>query len=214
MRPLKAIYQTLYAYYGDLHWWPADSPFEVMVGAVLTQNTAWTNVEKAIRQFEGELSPERVVQLSSDELEAIIRPAGFYRQKAQYLKAVSEWFLCYDADPKRVRSCSPDAIRSELLAVRGVGNETADSILLYAFDFPAFVIDAYTIRLFQRIPLNAGNKYMEIKRFCEAQIPKDAILYNRFHALIVENAKEHCRKKPLCDDCPLANICAKQGLPL
>lgn len=210
MRSLETIYQTLYAHYGDLHWWPADSTFEVMVGAVLTQNTAWTNVEKAMRQFKGELSPERIVQLSSDELEAIIRPAGFYRQKAQYLKAVSAWFLRYDADPKRVRSGSPEVIRSELLAVRGVGNETADSILLYAFDFPSFVVDAYTMRLFQRIPLAAGNKYMEIKRFCEAQLPTDAVLYNRFHALIVENAKEHCRKKPICVGCPLANMCAKK----
>lgn len=210
---LRAIYQTLYAHYGDLHWWPAHSPFEVMVGVVLTQNTAWPNVEKAIRQFKGELSPERIIQLSSDELEAIIRPAGFYRQKAQYLKAVSAWFLRYDADPKRVRSCSPDGIRSELLAVRGGGSETADSIILYAFDLPTFVIDAYTIRLFQRIPLDAGNKYMEIKRFCEAQMPADVALYNRFHALIVENAKEYCRKKPICVHCPLANICAKQGEP-
>ena len=212
MRELGQIYQTLYSYYGDLQWWPADTPFEVMVGAILTQNTAWTNVEKAIERFDGSLSPERILDLSIEELQKIIRPAGFYRQKSQYLKAVTEWFMSYDCDIDLIKNCPLSEIRSELLQVRGVGNETADSILLYVFDFPTFVVDAYTMRLFRRFPIDAGNNYMEIKNFCEAKLPRDARLYNRFHALIVRNGKEHCKKKMDCMGCPLEKYCEKMLL--
>lgn len=210
MSPLEQIYETLYAHYGDLKWWPAESPFEVMVGAILTQNTAWTNVEKAIHQLDGQLEPAKILALSDEELQELIRPAGFFRQKAQYLKAISQWFQEYDGDVERVR-CRPLAtLRQELLGVKGVGNETADSILLYAFHLPSFVVDAYTMRLFHRLPLDAGKTYRDVKHYCESALPRDVATYNQLHALIVQNAKDHCKKKPLCQACPLNSKCAKR----
>ncbi|MGI6072455.1 MAG: endonuclease III domain-containing protein [Lachnospiraceae bacterium] len=209
MGKLKKIYHTLYSHYGDLRWWPADTPFEVIAGAILTQNTAWTNVEKAIARFGGDLSPERILSLQTEELQEIIRPAGFYRQKAQYLKAVTEWFASYDCDLNLIKKRPLADIRFELLQVRGVGNETADSILLYAFEFPTFVVDAYTIRFFKRFPVDAGKTYMEVKNFCERELPQDAELYNHFHALIVYNGKEHCKKKTDCAGCPVEKHCKK-----
>jgi len=206
---LEKIYQILFKKYGDLHWWPADTPFEVIIGAILTQNTAWTNVEKALERFEGNLSPERVLNMPLEELQEIIRPSGFYKQKSQYLKAVTEWFAGYDCEINEIKSRPLTDIRSELLKVKGIGNETADSIILYALELPSFVIDAYTMRLFKRIPVDAGTTYMEAKNFCERELPRDAQLYKNFHALIVQNAKEHCRKKALCTACPLEQVCQK-----
>ena len=212
MKRIEIIYSTLYSYYGDLHWWPADTPFEVMVGAVLTQNTAWNNVEKAIQRFHGKLLPDCILDLSEAELQDIIRPAGFYRQKSLYLKAVSEWFLRYDGDVNVIRSQPQDTLRKELLSVKGIGNETADSILLYAFDLPSFVVDAYTMRLFGRFPVDAGKTYTETKRFCEAALPHDAGIYRHFHALIVQNGKDHCKKIAACCGCPLYVQCKKKLL--
>jgi len=209
IRELEKIYQTLYSHYGDLCWWPANTPFEVMAGAILTQNTAWTNVEKALERFNGNLSPGQILNLPIEELEEIIRPAGFYRQKSRYLKAVTEWFMKYDYDIDLIKSRSLPDIRSELLQVRGVGNETADSILLYAFDFPTFVVDAYTMRFFNRFPINAGKTYMEVKNFCEGELPRNAEVYNHFHALIVHNGKKHCKKIMDCAGCPLEEHCEK-----
>jgi endonuclease-3 related protein len=209
MNKLQKIYNTLYSHYGNLNWWPAVTPFEVIVGTILTQNTAWSNVEKAIERFEGDLSPERVMSLSMEELQEIIRPAGFFRQKAQYLKAVTKWFMSYDCNIDKIRECSLSDIRLELLKVRGVGNETADSILLYALCLPSFVVDAYTMRFFRRFPIDAGNTYMEVKNYCEKELPSDIEVYNRFHALIVHNGKEHCKKKAECAGCPLEKYCKK-----
>lgn len=209
LRNLVNIYQTLYAHYGNLRWWPADTPFEVIVGAILTQNTAWTNVEKAIKRFDGNLSAEQILNLPVEEIQEIIRPAGFYRQKSQYLKAAAEWFMSYTCDPDLIKSRSLPEIRSELLRVRGIGNETADSILLYAFNFPVFVVDAYIMRFFRRFPVDAGKTYMEVQSFCENELPQDAEICNRFHALIVHNGKEHCKKKMDCPGCPLEAFCQK-----
>ena len=207
---LLEIYHKLFAHYGDLPWWPAKTPYEVMVGAILTQNTAWTNVEKAIERFEGDLSPERIHHMPLKELQDVIRPAGFYKQKSKYLKALTEWFLTYDCDVKHIQNLNLDDVRKELLSVYGVGNETADSILLYAFHFPTFVVDAYTMRLFKRYPLEAGKTYLQVKKFIERRIPTDVLMYNRFHALIVQNGKDHCKKKPLCEGCPLETTCKKR----
>jgi endonuclease-3 related protein len=140
---LTAIYRALFARYGNLRWWPAKTPYEVIVGAILTQNTAWGNVEKAIANFAGDLSPQRVVGLDLETLIEIIRPAGFFNQKAAYLREVTAWFGKYGFNATAVRKLPLEQIRAELLSVRGVGNETADSILLYAFGFPSFVVDAY-----------------------------------------------------------------------
>ena len=209
MRKLEKIYQTLYSHYGDLQWGNTTPPYEVIVGAILTQNTSWTNVEKAMERFEGILSPERILDLPLEELQEIIRPAGFFRQKSQYLKAVTEWFMSYNGDLKLIKRRPLPDIRSELLRVRGIGNETADSILLYALDFPTFVVDAYTMRFFGRFPIGAGEKYMEVKHFCEEALPKDMVVYRHFHALMVQNGKEHCKKKMDCDGCPLEELCGK-----
>ncbi|MGI6157514.1 MAG: endonuclease III domain-containing protein [Saccharofermentanales bacterium] len=206
---LLEIYETLFSFYGDLQWWPAKTPYEVMVGAILTQNTAWTNVEKAIGRFEGDLSPERIDHLSLEELQDLIRPAGFYKQKSKYLKALTAWFLAYDCDVKRIQNLRLSDVRKELLGVHGVGNETADSILLYAFHFPTFVVDAYTMRLFKRYPLDAGRTYAQVKKFIERRIPADVLMYNRFHALLVQNGKDHCRKKARCEGCALESSCKK-----
>jgi endonuclease-3 related protein len=144
---LTAIYEALLARHGNLSWWPAKTPYEVILGAMLTQNTAWGNVEKAIANFAGDLSPERLMSLDMSALAEIIRPAGFFNQKAAYLKEVTAWFGRYGFDVSAVRKLPLAQARAELLSVRGIGNETADSILLYAFGFPSFVIDAYTTRL-------------------------------------------------------------------
>jgi endonuclease-3 related protein len=208
---LAAIYRALFARYGNLRWWPAKTPYEVIVGAILTQNTAWTNVERAIANFSDDLSPERVMNLDMNSLAEIIRPAGFFNQKARYLREVTAWFGRYDFDVSAARKLPLARIRAELLSVRGVGNETADSILLYAFGFPSFVADAYTARLLSRLPIDAGKGYENVKAYFERELPRDVEIYNNFHALIVVNAKEHCRKKPVCEGCPLSEICAQSA---
>lgn len=210
---LLSIYEKLLAHYGELHWWPAKTPYEVMAGAVLTQNTAWSNVEKAIANFGGGLSPEAVLSADLAELTQTIRPAGFFNQKAVYLKAVTEWFGRYGFDVPTVQREPLSKLRTELLATKGVGPETADSILLYAFGFPTFVVDAYTVRFCDRYPIGAGKGYEAVKAHFEQSIPRSADLYNNFHALIVINAKEHCRKKkPDCSNCPLAGTCGRCGV--
>jgi len=208
---LLSIYETLLARYGDLHWWPAKTTYEMMVGAVLTQNTAWGNVEKAIANFGDRLTPEAVAGADIAELADTIRPAGFFNQKAAYLKALTAWYSGYGYDAAAVRREPLAALRAELLAIKGIGQETADSILLYAFGFLSFVVDAYTIRLCERYPIEAGRGYAKIKAHFEKNLPKSVEIYNGFHAQIVINAKEHCKKKPRCEACPLGEKCGKIG---
>jgi len=207
---ISAIYEMLLAHYGNLRWWPAKTPYEVIVGAVLTQNTAWSNVEKAISNFGDNLSPKYVLDADLAELINIIRPAGFFNQKAVYLKAVTEWYAGYDFDVATIQ-CEPlEKMRTELLSVKGIGKETADSILLYAFGFPTFVVDAYTIRLCERYPVEAGKGYDEVKAYFECNLPHSVDVYNNFHALIVINGKEYCRKKKtFCSSCPLGDTCGR-----
>jgi endonuclease-3 related protein len=207
-KKLLSIYKRLLAEYGDLRWWPARTPYEVIVGAVLTQNTTWVNVEKAIANFgEAGPKPEFVSAAGLPKLTEIIRPAGFFNQKAGYLKSVTEWFYGYGYDVRMVKREPLEKLRRELLSTKGIGPETADSILLYAFDLPTFVIDAYTMRLCERYPIDAGKSYAQVKAYFENSLPKDVDVYNNFHALIVENAKERCRKKPSCGKCPLNRGC-------
>lgn len=209
---LPDVYSTLQRHYGPSAWWPAKTSYEVMVGAILTQNTAWSNVEKALRNFGDKLDPVIVSQMSLAELEAIIRPAGFFRQKALYLKALGDWWSSYDYDIESLRDRPLPELRAEILRVRGVGRETADSILLYAFGLRSFVIDAYTVRLCTRLPLNADLRYESLKRTFEDHLPHSVDIYNNFHALIVIHGKAHCRKKPLCEACPLADVCQRRGV--
>jgi endonuclease-3 related protein len=210
---LLSIYDSLLAHYGDLQWWPAKTPYEVIVGAVLTQNTVWGNVEKAIANFGDNLSPEFVSNTDTTELTDIIRPAGFFNQKAACLKAVTQWFAGYGFDMPTVQRESLEKLRPELLSVKGIGKETADSILLYAFGFPSFVVDAYTMRLCERYPIDAGKGYDTVKTYFEESLPRSEKIYNNYHALIVINGKNHCRKRSLCEGgCPLREICGRFGV--
>lgn len=182
-----------------------------MVGAVLTQNCAWSNVVKALANIGGRLSPAFIRDSADDDLIDMIRPAGFFNQKVRYLKAVTEWYSQYNYDVDTVKHEPLVKLRRELLATRGIGRETADSILLYAFGLPTFVVDAYTVRLNERLQLGAGNNYDEIKGSFErnlAMVEHDnADVYNRYHALIVIHGKERCHKKPACADCPITDMC-------
>ena len=207
MKDLYRIFTILLQTYGPQHWWPARTPFEVMVGAVLTQNTAWSNVEKAIANFGPNLTPKFIAAASHGDLAAIIRPSGYYAQKAIRLTALVDWFARYDWDLNRVAQEDSDKLRSELLAVKGIGYETADSILLYAFNRPFFVVDAYTRRLFSRLGYDLTAGYDDLRQEIEANLPRDVHVYNEFHALIVTHGKQCCRKQPACGDCPVQELC-------
>ena len=213
------VYERLLARYGAQGWWPADSPFEVMVGAVLTQATAWTNVEMAIANLRDAdaLSPRAVREMDAADLEALIKPSGFFRVKARRLKALCEFIGARFADDISAMAREPaESLRREILAVEGVGEETADDILLYALGFPIFVVDAYTRRLFHRLGASEERApYADLQRMFLAALPRDAALFNEYHALIVRHAIARCRKRaPLCEGCPLSDACpcaAKTG---
>ena len=210
MKNLYEIYEIFLAHYGDPEWWPAKTPYEVIVGAVLTQNTNWSNVEKAIANFGDNLSPEFIMQTDLEALAEIIKPAGFFNQKSRYLKAVTTWYSRYNFNVETVMQNNLHKIRRELLAVDGIGKETADDILLYAFGFPTFVVDAYTKRLISRLPVKLEDcGYDGIKKYFESNLPKYSEIYNNFHAFIVINAKKHCKKIPTCGGCPLESVCEK-----
>ncbi|MEA4924497.1 MAG: endonuclease III domain-containing protein [Syntrophomonadaceae bacterium] len=209
MRGLLDIYNTLLKAYGQRHWWPADTAYEMMVGAILTQNTTWLNVEKAINNLGKRLSPEYIAAASNEDLAVIIRPSGYYNQKVLKLKALTEWFKKYSYDVEQARQIDGQLLRDELLAVKGVGPETADSILLYALDKPFFVVDAYTRRFLARLGYALPQAYDELRVVIENSLPQAVPLYNEFHALIVEHAKQHCKKTPLCPACPVEDVCAK-----
>jgi len=216
MSELLSIYQKLFDRYGPRNWWPAESAFEMAIGAILTQNTNWNNVEKAIANLRAEeaLDCQRICAIERLELEALIRPAGFFRQKAERLQL----FACYLRDHyqgslENMLRQPLEPLREELLALKGVGPETADSILLYAGEQPSFVVDAYTGRLFTRLGLLRGDeKYAPIRSFFMSRLPAETGLYNEYHALIVVQCKEHCRKRPLCADCPLEKDCRYRQL--
>jgi endonuclease-3 related protein len=208
-RRLLTVYRRLHAAYGPQHWWPGDSAFEIMVGAVLTQNTAWTNVEKAIANLKAAqaLSPEVIAPVPHRRLAAWLKPSGYFNITAQRLRAFCAW-LIRKGGTKRIARLSTEALRAELLQVHGIGPETADDILLYAFNRPVFVIDAYTRRLFQRLGLIQGDDHYEALRArFETALAANAPLYNEYHALIVAHAKNVCRKHPLCTVCQLSSLC-------
>jgi endonuclease-3 related protein len=207
-KELKSIYKVLYKAYGPQHWWPGDTPFEVIVGAVLTQNTAWGNVEKTITNLKCEhvLKPFRLNSMPSKRLASLIRPSGYFNIKTRRLKNLLVLIRDhYRGSLKRMFADDPMELRANLLGVNGIGPETADSILLYAGGKPFFVVDAYTKRILIRHGLISNNAdYQEVQSLFMENLPKDASLYNEFHALIVKVGKEHCRKrKPLCSGCPL-----------
>ena len=207
---LLRIYGALERYYGDLQWWPAQEPFEVIVGAILTQNTNWKNVEKAIQNLKrGKcLVPEKLYRARVGRVETLIRPSGYYRVKARRLKKFLEFlFSQYGGQVESMFAEDWRKLRIKLLTVNGIGEETADSILLYAGHKPVFVIDAYTRRIFSRHGLIDGTEnYEEIQMFIMNHLPEDVSLYNQYHALIVNTGKQFCKKEPLCTDCPLGRM--------
>jgi endonuclease-3 related protein len=214
---LLDINRRLYAAYGPQHWWPADSPFEVVIGAILTQSAAWVNVEKAIANLRaaGILSPEALLRVDLDELARLVHSSGYYNAKARKLKAFLE--MLFDRHGGRLDALFAlplPQLRQELLATHGIGQETADSIILYAAEKPSFVIDAYTRRVFSRLGLEPpSDTYPSWQAMFSGALPPDVRLFNEYHALIDRHAKAVCRKAPLCGQCCLGEVCAwaRQG---
>jgi endonuclease III related protein len=210
-RKLKAaladIYKRLLKAYGSQYWWPAEEPFEVIVGAILTQSAAWTNVEKAISNLKkaNALSPASLREIQETELARLIYPSGYYNAKARKLKAFAIWLGTeYTDSLEKLFKTSTGSLREQLLAVYGIEEETADSIILYAGNKPVFVIDAYTRRIIDRLGLTpTPNKYQDYQNLFTSALPHDVQLFNEYHALLVKLGKEACRKKPLCKQCCL-----------
>ncbi len=207
-KTLKRYYDKLRQNFGPQHWWPGDGPFEVMVGAVLTQNTNWGNVEKAINNLKeaGELSPTAIYKMKQDKLARLIRPSGYFNIKAKRLKGLIKWFVDrFGGDIQKMFAQDLQGLREELLSVKGVGPETADSILLYAGNLPSFVVDTYTYRVLVRHQLIfEESTYDDIKSFFEDNLPEDIAMYNEYHALLVQVGKTYCKpREPSCGDCPL-----------
>ncbi|MDR1946478.1 MAG: endonuclease III domain-containing protein [Desulfovibrio sp.] len=212
------LYDAMSGHFGPCRWWPGDTPFEIAVGAILTQSTAWRNVEKAVARLRegGALHPEAMCALADAELADLIRSSGFYRMKAarlrgllDFLRSREGWARSRDkAGLDFLRGDDPAALRAELLAVRGIGPETADSVLLYALGMPSFVVDAYTRRIFNRHGFFPDDMpYDEIREFFMDALPPDTVLYNEYHALIVRTGNVFCKKnKPLCRQCPLGGF--------
>ena len=207
---LKEIYELLYDRFGPQSWWPGDSQFEIIIGAILTQNTNWSNVEKAIANLKEAclLTPAKMHALKHDQLGALIRPAGYFNVKAKRVKNFLDWlFDNHAGDLSNLEHIATSVLREELLAVKGIGPETADSILLYAFDREVFVVDAYTARVAVRHGLvEADCDYHSLQDLFQSGLMADVKLFNEFHALIVRVGKEFCRPKARCDSCPLQQL--------
>lgn len=208
---LEEIFRRLSACYGPQRWWPAETPFEVIVGAVLTQSTAWANVEKAIRNLKeaGVLSPAALRAQGADRLAELIRPCGYYRVKARRLMALLTWLGDkYDDDLGFLFALPAAELRKELLKVYGVGEETADAVILYAAGKPVFVVDAYTQRITGRLGLTPNDgSYADVQSLFTSLLPTDVRLFNEYHALLVNHGKTACRKQPRCAGCCLGDIC-------
>ena len=213
----QQVFNRLLNHLGPQHWWPGESPFEVMVGAVLVQNTAWRNVERAISNLRNRdlLDPQRLADLELAELQELIRPAGYFRIKSTRLRNLLALINDrYDGSIEAMRVADPCALREELLAVKGIGPETADSILLYALEIPTFVVDAYTHRIFARHGWTAyDTDYHQLQDEITSRLPQEVSLYNELHALLVNVGQHYCRKRnPNCDDCPLCDMLPESGI--
>ena len=208
MKELKLIYHKLYSHFGPQRWWPAKSRFEVIVGAILTQNTNWQNVEKAIKNLKkaNVLNAQKLRRLPKDRIARLIQPSGFFNIKSGRLKKFLRFFFeNYNGDIRRLIKQKPQILRKQLLSVKGIGPETADSILLYALDKPVFVVDAYTRRIFARHKIIAQDvSYDEVQNLFSKNLKNEVKLFNEYHALIVRLAKVYCLKNnPKCDLCPI-----------
>jgi endonuclease-3 related protein len=217
-RLLMDVYDRLFAAYGPQGWWPSNDPFETIMGAILTQNTAWVNVEKAFVNLRAAelMTPRAIRSTPNEELAEVIRPSGYFNTKARKLKAIAEHLALYDDDTGRWRSRDAKELRAELLGVYGIGPETADDIVLYVAKLPSFVMDTYTMRMVDRIGVAPRRKrYQDYQALFEDNLPNNAPLFNEYHALLDEHSKAICRKRnPACGDCVLLEICrdGKRGL--
>ncbi|MCX5702773.1 MAG: endonuclease III domain-containing protein [Candidatus Omnitrophica bacterium] len=215
---LNSIYNKLYSHFGPQYWWPAETSFEVIVGAILTQNTNWLNVEKAIKNLKDKklLTPAKLHRLTKDKLAPFIKSTGYYNIKAKRLKEFLNFlFKSYHGSLLRLSSADTQVLRRQLLCVNGIGPETADSILLYALNRPVFVIDAYTKRILSRHRfIKENSSYEETQNLFMKNLKNDIKLYNEYHALLVKLGKEFCLKnKPKCNACPLENLKILKSLP-
>jgi len=210
MNPLLEIYRKLYRAFGPQHWWPGETPFEIAVGAILTQNTNWGNVEKAIENVKRgkSLSAKRIHEMSEKHLASLIKPAGYFNIKAKRLKAFIDFLIKkYQGNMKRMENRDTETLRKSLLRISGIGLETADSILLYALNKPVFVVDAYTRRVLSRHNMIENNdRYEQIQDLFHANLKKDIRLFNEYHALFVRLGKTYCKRKPHCEGCPLEGM--------
>jgi endonuclease-3 related protein len=214
-RPLRQqlteVYRLLLDRYGLQQWWPADAPFEVIVGAILTQSAAWGNVEKAISNLKqaGALTPLSLRKLPLDELAELIYPSGYYNAKALKIKSFVERLGDAHQDSlEKLFSLDVPSLRRELLTIHGIGPETADSIILYAAQKPIFVVDAYTRRIVSRLGLSPPrNDYSALQKLFMENLPTEEKLFNEYHALLVRHGKGVCKKVPLCDQCCLRSVC-------
>ncbi len=212
---LERIYRRLLDRYGPQHWWPGDGPFEMIIGAILTQSTAWTNVEKAIVNLKeaGALNPAFLNRIPLDDLAGLIHPSGYYNAKARKIKAFAERLgESYGGSLAAMLAGDIATLRRELLSIYGIGQETADSIILYAAGKPVFVIDAYAYRILTRLGLSADRtNYTALQALFMDNLPHDEKLYNEYHALLVRHGKETCKRSPHCRHCCLIDLCRFQG---
>ncbi len=213
---LGRVYRRLLGRHGHAGWWPGETPFEVCLGAILTQNTSWSNVERALAELRrrGWLSYEALAEATAGELAPAIRSSGVFNVKARRLRAFLDFLgREYGGRVEAMAGEDPWLLRGKLLAVPGIGPETADAIALYAAGQPLFVVDAYTRRVFARLGVLAGDEsYDEVQRVFHARLPADPALFNDYHAQVVRLAKDVCRKRPRCPSCPLEDLCPKRGV--
>jgi endonuclease-3 related protein len=212
---LMEVFRRLERHYGPTHWWPGETPFEIAVGAVLTQNTAWTNVERAIANLKQRnwLDPSAILGAPDDELHEALRPSGYFRIKAKRLRSFCTWLLREFGGSMEWMAKQPlEELRPRLLEVNGIGPETADDILLYACEKPVFVVDAYTRRIWSRHGWVEGDvKYEPLRAYFEDSLAADIGLFKEYHGLIVFTGKDHCRRRPRCEGCPLKPMLPPEG---
>ncbi len=212
----QKVFEQLLDSFGPQHWWPGNSPLEVMVGAVLVQNTNWKNVERALENLRASdaLDASRILALDEQQLQQLLRPAGYYRLKARRLRSLMQFFVeRYDGSIEQMGRVRQQELRKQLLAVHGIGPETADAILLYALDKPAMVVDTYTHRVFARhgwVAFEAD--YHQLQAHLMSELPEDVSTYNELHALLVQVGKSYCGKVPRCEECPLVDMLPKGGV--
>lgn len=207
---LDEIYRLLLRRFGHQNWWPGETQFEIITGAILTQNTNWANVEKAINNLKAEnlLNPASINEIQIEKLQELIRPAGYYKVKAKRLKNFIHWLLNkHNAGIEELETVNTEQLRAELLGLKGIGYETADSILLYALNREVFVVDAYTARVAVRHHLiEPPLDYEQLRELFQSNLPRDVKLFNEYHALLVKVGKEFCKRKPKCPGCPLEKL--------